>query len=133
MEANTSNFSSLVNGHRLSPLQITLFAVCFLVAALDVPAAHATLLVRIKPGRLHLTGALPVPDRRDAQAWVIDASGTPRSLGVLRRAGDQGLETVPQRALAPGQTLAISIEPLGGAPGPLPTGPVVATGKIETI
>ena len=104
-----------------------------LVAALDVPAAHATLLVRIKPGRLHLTGALPVPDRRDAQAWVIDASGTPRSLGVLRRAGDQGLETVPQRALAPGQTLAISIEPLGGAPGPLPTGPVVATGKIETI
>lgn len=35
MEANTSNFSSLVSGHRLSPLQITLFAVCFLVAALD--------------------------------------------------------------------------------------------------
>ncbi|WDF74519.1 anti-sigma factor [Novosphingobium sp. KACC 22771] len=104
-----------------------------LVAALDAPAARATLLARIKPGRLQLTGALPVPEQRDAQAWVIDASGTPRSLGVLRRAGDQGLETVPQRALAPGQTLAISIEPLGGAPGPLPTGPVVATGKILTL
>lgn len=30
-----SNFPSLVNAHRLSALQITLFAVCFLVAALD--------------------------------------------------------------------------------------------------
>lgn len=104
-----------------------------LVAALDVPAAHATLLARIKPGRLHVTGALPIPDQHDAQAWVIDASGTPRSLGVLQRTGGQALETVPQRALAPGQTLAISIEPMGGAPGPLPTGPVVATGTIETI
>ncbi len=104
-----------------------------LVAALDVPAAHATLLARIKPGRLHVTGALPIPDQHDAQAWVINASGTPRSLGVLQRTGGQALETVPQRALAPGQTLAISIEPMGGAPGPLPTGPVVATGTIETI
>lgn len=104
-----------------------------LVAALDAPAARATLLARIKPGRLQLTGVLPVPEARDAQAWVIDAAGTPHSLGVLRRAGDQGLETAPQRDPAPGQTLAISIEPLGGAPGPLPTGPVVATGKILTI
>lgn len=104
-----------------------------MVAALDVPAAHATVLARMDAGRLRLTGLLDIPDRRDAQAWVIDGAAPPRSLGVLRRRGDRVLETIPHRALAPGQTLAISIEPVGGAPGPLPTGPVVATGKIEEI
>ena len=104
-----------------------------LVAALDVPSVKGTVLARIDAGHLRLTGALAVPERRDAQAWLIDKTGVPRSLGVLRRVDGSRLETVPTRAVAPGQTLAISIEPLGGAPGALPTGTVVATGTIQTI
>lgn len=104
-----------------------------LVAALDVSDTHTTLLARIEAGQLRIAGDLTVPAQRDAQAWVIDASGTPHSLGVLRKAGERSLQTAPQRMVTPGQTVAISIEPLGGAPGPVPTGPVVAAGKIEAI
>jgi anti-sigma-K factor RskA len=35
--------------------------------------------------------------------------------------------------IAPGATLAISIEPLGGSPTGLPTGPVVATGVVARV
>jgi len=104
-----------------------------LVAAMDVPATHAAVLAKVESGHLRVTGGIEVPYQRDAQAWIIESSGKPLSLGVLRRVAGQALETTPQQVLAPGQTLAISIEPVGGAPGPVPTGPVVATGKIQTI
>lgn len=103
-----------------------------LVAAMTISADHTPLLARLEAQSLRVSGALAVPAQRDAQAWVIDGQAPPRSLGVLHRVG-AALETRPGRALRPGQTLAISIEPLGGAPGPLPTGPVVATGTIEAI
>lgn len=104
-----------------------------LVAALEVSDTHTTLLAWVEAGQLRITGDLPVPAKRDAQAWVIDAAGTPHSLGVLRKTVESRLQTAPQRPVAPGQTVAISIEPIGGAPGAVPTGPVVATGKIEAI
>lgn len=74
---------------------------------------------------LQLTG--PTPEAgQDYELWVIDDSGTPRSLGVLTEDVKQ-LEA----ALLPGEVLAISLEPAGGSPEPVPTGPVLGTAVLE--
>ena len=62
----------------------------------------------------------------DYQLWAIGADGVPRSLGLLR-----GESLRLEAALEPGITLAVSLEPLGGAPGALPTGPVLAAAVLE--
>jgi anti-sigma-K factor RskA len=41
------------------------------------------------------------------------------------------LEPAMARELHSGATLAISVEPAGGSPTGSPTGPVVASGKLE--
>jgi anti-sigma-K factor RskA len=72
---------------------------------------------------------------RVPELWLIPADGTPRSLGVISLGGAQRV-TVPETVLqlvADGATLAVSLEPVGGSPTGLPTGPVVATGKLATI
>lgn len=65
---------------------------------------------------------------RDYQLWAIGADGVPRSLGLLR-----GPVTQVTADLPAGITLAISLEPEGGAPGPQPTGPVLATGVLPVV
>lgn len=62
----------------------------------------------------------------DYQLWAIGADGVPRSLGLLR-----GDTLRLEAALEPGVTLAVSLEPLGGSPGALPTGPVLAAALLE--
>jgi len=81
-------------------------------------------------GQLELTRVAgePAPAGQDHELWVIDDTGVPRSLGLLRDPVTQ-LATV----LAPGLTLAISLEPEGGSPGDAPTGPVLAAAALEQI
>lgn len=62
---------------------------------------------------------------RDFELWVIDESGAPRSLGLLRAE-----LTEIAVALAPGNVLAVSLEPEGGSPEPAPTGPVLAAAPL---
>jgi len=86
-------------------------------------------------GRVRITLVLDVPAERDAQLWWIGADGVPHSIGLLKRDGTSAV-TVPQgdrERLGSGATLAVSIEPLGGSPKPVPTGPVVATGALTRI
>ncbi|POG06489.1 hypothetical protein BGP84_27120 [Pseudomonas putida] len=87
------------------------------------------------------TSVLFVPTRtstwryRTAQAWVIGGDGTPRSLGLLAANAATAL-TVPSElagALTDGAVLAVSLEPLKGSPTGLPTGPVIAQGKISSL
>lgn len=77
-------------------------------------------------------GNLPPLRGRSRELWIIPADGTPRSLGLV--AGDR-----PRRFrvaddmkshFAAQATLAISVEPAGGSPGPGPTGPVIASGSL---
>ena len=56
----------------------------------------------------------------DYEIWAIGGDGVPRSLGLLR--GDQ--VEIPTE-LTEGITLAVSLEPEGGAPDGAPTGPVL--------
>lgn len=74
-------------------------------------------------------------DPRVPELWIIPDDGIPRSLGVIRPAGDTQLVVAEgHRAMMhDGATLAITMEPRATAPHPAPTGPRVAAGKIFGI
>jgi anti-sigma-K factor RskA len=70
-----------------------------------------------------------------AELWVIEGERPPRSLGVIELDGPNAHAISSQviSGLQPDAVLAISIEPSGGSPTGLPTGPVIATGKLRAI
>ncbi len=72
---------------------------------------------------------------RVPQLWLIPADGKPRPLGILR--GDQAVSiTIPPELIAQtvsNAVLAVSLEPPGGSPTGLPTGPVIASGKLTSL
>ena len=86
-------------------------------------------------GALRLTPTALADANRSAELWVIGGDGVPHSLGLLRQAGASSLSVnAANRArLAAGATLAVSLEPIGGSPTGLPTGPVVATGALSQV
>ncbi|MFN3953264.1 MAG: anti-sigma factor domain-containing protein [Pararhodobacter sp.] len=72
------------------------------------------------------TVGAPAAEGQDYELWVIDDSGEPRSLGLLRAP-----VTRIATPLAPGMTLAVSLEPAGGSPAATPTGPVLAAAALS--
>jgi anti-sigma-K factor RskA len=82
-----------------------------------------------------MPGNMPAEPGRSLELWIIPADGTPRSLGLIDPAGP-GRMTVEENMapyLAESATLAVSIEPEGGSPGPAPTGPVIASGALAKV
>lgn len=72
---------------------------------------------------------------KSAQAWIIAADGKPHSLGLLPVDSAVAL-VVPAElsaVLTRGAVLAVSLEPPAGSPTGLPTGPVIAQGKIVAL
>lgn len=86
-------------------------------------------------GEVRMPGAMEVPSGRSAQLWAIVGDAPPAPLGLFRQAGADGVVAEARMAapLAAGTTLAISIEPLGGSPTGLPTGPVIGSGTLSQI
>ena len=85
-------------------------------------------------GAMRVASAPATPANRVAELWVIGADGVPHSLGVIaRRANAMTVDPVNRARLAAGAVLAISVEPLGGSPTGLPTGPVVAKGALASV
>jgi anti-sigma-K factor RskA len=107
-----------------------------MVAAL-APAGEGkpvALMVDAARGTMTMSDGIDVPGGRDAQLWLIEGSGAPQPLGVLKRTGKSLVATITlDRPIPAGATIAVSIEPLGGSPTGQPTGPVVASGTIDTI
>jgi anti-sigma-K factor RskA len=103
------------------------------VAVLADDKAAQTLLVTIDPDRNALTvrrvGDFREGPDRSLQLWALPPGGAPQSLGVLGNAQVLRLGSAEQAARAP--ALAVSLEPLGGAPaGSGPTGPVLFQGRV---
>ena len=70
---------------------------------------------------------------RVPELWLLPAGATrPVSLGLLDPAGAnrRTLEGLPADAIGPGALLEVSLEPPGGSPTGLPTGPVVSKGFL---
>jgi anti-sigma-K factor RskA len=72
---------------------------------------------------------------RVPELWLIPPDGRPRALGLLRADQTVVLALPPELAtLAKNNAvLAVSLEPPGGSTTGLPTGPVIATGKLTSL
>jgi anti-sigma-K factor RskA len=73
------------------------------------------------------------PDRV-LELWSVPPEGNPRSLGLISANGVTVLkrERLPATVLKGGTAaLAVSVEPPGGSPTGVPTGPVVFAGKLQ--
>jgi len=80
--------------------------------------------------------ALLTNDPRAFELWLIPTGETrPRSLGLIQPGQPIRLEIPSDLAsrLTPDATLAVSLEPPGGSPTGLPTGPVIAAGKLTNL
>lgn len=76
-------------------------------------------------------GMGPTPGK-DHELWVIPAGGKPMSVGVMRAARMRMTLPPPlANEFRSGVTLAVSVEPSGGSPTGLPTGPVIAAGELQ--
>lgn len=87
-------------------------------------------------GRLSVTpAALKQEQPRSLEVWLIEDGKPPASLGVLpdNGKGDILITAEMRKSFAEGKTIAITVEPLGGAPNGKPTGPVIALGKTRLL
>ena len=71
---------------------------------------------------------------RVPELWLVPPDGAaPRSLGLLHASQPILLDIADRAAGTPDASLAVSLEPPGGSPTGLPTGPVVAHGALGTL
>lgn len=66
---------------------------------------------------------------RSLELWAVPKDGPPRSLGVLPPGS--GTVALRGKVLAGVDTLAVTVEPLGGSPTGQATGPIVYAGKFS--
>jgi anti-sigma-K factor RskA len=109
-----------------------------LVAELSGDKAPFNLIAAFdsETGRLSVVPiALKQPQPKSLEVWIIDEGKPPRSLGVLPDNGNGEIVVNAdlRRLFAEGRTIAITVEPFGGAPDGKPTGPVIASGKTRFL
>lgn len=105
-----------------------------IVVILTSADRHAIVSVSFDPASGHYSVARDAFEtgRHSAELWVIPADKIPRSLGLISGTGRTG-QIAPREGasrIAPGVTLAISLEPLGGSKTGKPSGRVVLTGRV---
>ncbi|MFQ5971747.1 MAG: anti-sigma factor domain-containing protein [Alphaproteobacteria bacterium] len=107
-----------------------------LIAVLGAEETRPAWLVDADPATGELTARPlgPPPGElaeRSLELWLIAATGVPpKSLGLLDPARETVLRIAPETAAALQQAVAfaVSLEPAGGSPTGLPTGPVLYQG-----
>jgi anti-sigma-K factor RskA len=74
-------------------------------------------------------------DNRSLELWVLPTEGPPRSLGLVANASGDTLINIRKNdpRLASATALAVSLEPPGGSPTKLPSGPVLCSGAIAPV
>lgn len=94
--------------------------------ALLVTYDQATKTMKVTP-----VNVAPRPGH-SLELWVIAGKAAPKSIGLMR---EQGATALDRMALDLQQqmTIAVSVEPRGGSPTGLPTGPVVYSGRMITL
>lgn len=98
-----------------------------LIASYDVTSGHLT----VTPA------ALKQEQPKSLEVWLIDEDPKkpPQSLGVLpdNGKGDMQITAALRKKFTAGKTIAITVEPFGGAPEGKPTGPIIALGKTKLL
>lgn len=83
---------------------------------------------------------VPVPGKadnegREPELWLIPPGEAPKSLGIVSidRSHTVAVPDTLRAGLTSGAVLAITLEPKGGAPGGVATGPVIAKGDMVLL
>jgi anti-sigma-K factor RskA len=86
-----------------------------------------------KPGEVSVSAVSPAaePQPHAFELWAV-AGGPPRSLGLLPQQSGGAVILSAARLPEPGGVLAVSLEPPGGSPTGVATGPVLYQGKVLT-
>jgi anti-sigma-K factor RskA len=90
----------------------------------------------VNSGQLTVTpAALKQEQPKSLEVWLIEDNKAPVSLGVLpdNGKGDLQLTAAMRKQFVEGRTIAITVEPFGGAPEGKPTGPIIALGKTKVL
>jgi len=99
----------------------------------DMPAFLLT--VDTKTNMCVITAVNP-PQQHDKtyQVWMVsDKMPKPKSLGMVNKPGEMQsmpMQAGPEMDLFMNASFAVSVEPMGGSPTGLPTGPVLFSGKL---
>ena len=107
-----------------------------MVATLASEKTNDRLVATWDPGKRSLIVAaaagMPAKPGKDHELWVIPAGGKPMAIGVMHRPMVRMTLPMPlANHFKSGVMLAVSVEPAGGSPTGLPTGPVIAAGALE--
>ena len=70
---------------------------------------------------------------KSLELWVLPKDGAPRSLGLVANMDTVVRLRANDARLQGGTALAVSLEPAGGSPTRLPTGPVLCSGAIAAV
>lgn len=108
-----------------------------LVAALGSETGPSAITARydIQHGQMLLTPVLLQTGKLYPELWIIPEDGKARSLGMLNVSAPMmvPVSNEMRQFIGAGATLAVTCEPVSGAPGGKATGPIIASGKIITI
>lgn len=95
-------------------------------------------VITVSDKKMHMrtAGRAAPPSGKSYELWMLPGGEAhPVSLGVLPVSGEASEKLTPAmlKTLKSSKALAVSIEPEGGSPTGLPTGPVVYTAPIASI
>jgi anti-sigma-K factor RskA len=106
------------------------------VIATQQGAPQWVINVRDHRMQMRTVGQVAPPANKSYELWMLPGNGAkPVSLGLLPASGEASEKLSPEmlKALRSAKGLAVSIEPEGGSPTGLPTGPVVFTTKLAHV
>jgi len=109
-----------------------------LIAKLEISGGQAGFVAAIDPARNGLTiipASVTNVNQRVLELWLIAPGEKPHSLGLIDAGRPVHINLPAEliQRIAADATLAVSLEPPGGSPTGLPTGPVIANGKLTNL
>lgn len=122
----------------IAPTPVVVLQASTMTAAIAAEGGAKSFLVSWSPtdrSLMVLPAAVSPVAHHSHQLWLIPEGGKPISLGVI--SADHAARLSMPAAMAARidgtATLAVSAEPEGGSPTGQPTGPVIGSGKLQTV